>query len=132
MTGMLLLMEILLTICLNSKYTWHFNDTNYYDLKLYEYIDSYEAEHQDVPVSYLYGGGVQYIDLIQFAMQGQTIEILREKDESGNSPEWESLRDSFPEEGFLIVDSDSGYLEELEKNCRKCKEGSSFVLFWTE
>lgn len=132
MTGMLLLMEILLTICLSSKYTWHFNDTNYYDLKLYEYIDSYEAEHQDVPVSYLYGGGVQYIDLIQFAMQGQTIEILREKDASGNSPEWESLRDSFPEEGFLIVDSDSGYLEELEKNCRKCKEGYSFVLFWTE
>lgn len=113
-----LLMEILLTICLCWKYTWTYNDSDYYDLKVYEYIKEYETENGDVPVLYLYGGGTNYIDLIQFAMRDKKIEIIREKD--------------LAKEGFLITDYNSPYLLELEDQYMKCVESNSFVLFLLE
>lgn len=145
-TGIALLIEILLTLCLSTKYTWFFNDIDYYDLKVYEYIEEYEAaeygkegttigadggvaETIGVPVSYLYGGGLPYVDLIQFAMRDKTIAILSESDASGAKLSWEALEPALPEEGFLLVDSGSGYLEELEEKYERCVESSSFVLF---
>lgn len=113
-----LLMEVLLTICLCRKYTWTYNDSDYYDLKVYEYIEEYEAKNGDVPVLYLDGGGTNYIDLIQFAMRDKEIEIVREKD--------------MVKTGFLIADYNSPYLSELEEEYRKCVESNSFVLFLLE
>ncbi len=123
---MIVLMELLLTICLCRKYTWAYNDSDYYDLKVSEYIEEYRTENADVPVRYLYGGEMVYIDLIQFALRDKQIEILLESD----IPETGSICGSvLPEEGFLIADHGSPYLEELEKHYKKCVESNSFVLF---
>ncbi len=129
-----LLMEILLTICLCRKYTWSYNDSDYYDLKVYEWITDYEAQNGDVPVRYLYGGGTNYIDLIQFAMRDKKIEIIWEKDspddENGQEISQEIREPGFSEPAFLIADYNSPYLPELEEKYMKCVESNSFVLFF--
>lgn len=130
--AVILLMELLLTICLCRKYTWTYNDSDYYDLKVYEYIVEYETEKPDMPVRYLYGGGTNYIDLIQFAMRDRRIEILQEQDESGAVKEWDELERFLPKEGFLIADPQCPYLTELEERYEKCVESNSFVLFLAE
>ena len=126
-----LLVEIALMLCLSKKYTWYFNDIDYQDLKIYEYIeDNGENEAVDgVSVSYLYSGRRQYIDLIQFAMQDDSIAIVKEWDDSGQKISWKELAYHLPDEGFLIVDAGSEYLEELEVMYQKCIETASFVLF---
>lgn len=75
--AVVLLMELLLTICLCRKYTWTYNDSDYYNLKVCEYIEEYEAENADVSVLYLYGGGTNFIDLIQFAFMAGLDGCLR-------------------------------------------------------
>lgn len=139
-----LFMEVLLTVCLCRKYTWVYNDSDYYDLRVYEYIEEYEVENGDVLVLYLYGGGTAYIDLIQFAMQDKKIEIIQERDipgrENGQDISRENqesdtgsgmgfLEKSLEETGFLIADYNSQYLPELEERYEKCVESNSFVLF---
>ena len=137
-TGMIILTEILLMINLSQKYTWHFNDINYYDLKICEYIEDYEKEtlwteesdaESGMPVSYLYSGGNQYIDLIQFAMPDRTIEIYKEPDDYDMKKSWKEIEENLPQKGFLIADYGSSYLTELEEKYEKCADGSSFVLF---
>lgn len=142
--ALVLFMEVLLTVCLCRKYTWVYNDSDYYDLRVYEYIEEYEVENGDVPVLYLYGGGTAYIDLIQFAMRDKKIEIIRERDIPGKENGWDISRENqesdtggwmgFLEEslegtGFLIADYNSQYLPELEEHYEKCVESNSFVLF---
>ncbi|MCM1175360.1 MAG: hypothetical protein NC341_09950 [Blautia sp.] len=130
-TAFVILIELLLTICLCRKYTWAYNDSDYYDLKVCEYIEEYEAGNGniDASVSYLYGGGTYFIDLLQFAMRDKRIEILAEKEESGEEKAWDVLEPLLPEDGFLIADYNSPYLVELEECYEKCVESNSFVLF---
>ncbi len=112
--GAILIAEILLTFCLEKKYTKPFNDINYYNLKIAGYMKEY-----DEPIVYLYGGGFPYIDLIQFAMRDRTVEIVKIQD----------LENKLPDKGFLIVDRGCEYLEEIEKRYRKCMESQAFILF---
>lgn len=123
-----ILLEILLTICLSKKYTWYFNDIDYYDLRICEYIEEYENGEKE-PIAYLYGGGNQYIDLIQFVMPDRSIDIYKELDDAGIKRSWDEIETSLPQEGFLLADRESGYLGYLEKKYERCMEGSSFVLF---
>lgn len=115
--GAILLMEILLTFCLGRKYINLFNDINYYNLRIAEYMEEY-----DVSITYLYGGGFQYIDLIQFAMRDRKVEIIRLED----------LDSQQSDEGFLIVDKGCEYLEEIEQKYKKCSESQAFILFLTQ
>lgn len=112
--GAILLMEILLTFCLGRKYIKLFNDVNYYNLRIAEYMEEY-----DTPITYLYSGGFQYIDLIQFAMRDRKVEIVRLQD----------LDSQQPTEGFLIVDQGCEYLEKIEQRYKKCCESQAFILF---
>lgn len=130
--AIVLLMEILLTVCLCGKYTWVYNDSDYYDLKVYEYMETYWSENTNTPVLYLYGGGTNYIDLIQFAMRDKKIEILLEEDVFDEKKDEEILEQALPETGFLIADYKSPYLSELEERYLKCVESNSFVLFLAE
>lgn len=130
-----LLVEILLTGCLSKKYTWYFNDIDYQDLRIYEYMSEWQDMHGyrygDMPVSYLYGGGGQYIDLLQFAMRDRKIAILQEQDSEGEKMEWDILEATLPKAGFLIADYESAYLEKLGEKYDKCRESASFVLYIT-
>ena len=118
--SVILLIEILLSLCLGTKYTKPFNDIDYYNLRIAEYMEEYEE-----PIVYLYGGGFPYIDLIQFAMRDRKVEIVRLQDiENGRK-----FEGSLPEEGFLIVDQGCEYLEEIEQRYKKCIESQAFILF---
>ena len=119
--AVLLLMESGLAFCLGEKYIRHFNDMNYYNLKIYQYMEDSEA-----PVSYLYGGGFSGIDLLQFALQDRKIEVIRAEELDLNGSE---EGNNLPQEGFLIVDQGCGQLAEIEQNYTKCAESRAFVLF---
>ncbi len=132
--GTILLVEILLALCLGRKYTKPFNEINYYNLMIAEYMEEYEE-----PIVYLYGGGFPYIDLIQFAMRERKIEIVRLQDlesqladtvqkKEANEMAAE-LENILPREGFLIVDQGCKYLEEIEQKYKKCAESQAFILF---
>lgn len=120
--GVFVLIETMLALNLGEKYTKSFNDTDYYNLKIAQYIADYEE-----PVTYLYGGGFPHIDLIQFAMREKEIEIIKLQD-----TERAKLESILPKEGFLIVDQGFACLDVLEDKYQKCSESQSFVLFVTE
>ncbi|MBO5207999.1 MAG: hypothetical protein J6B68_01500 [Lachnospiraceae bacterium] len=133
--AVILLIEVALTFCLTEKYIYPFNETNYEKLKIYEYIEEYQSEEIDkretgeMKVCYLYNGGQTYIDLIQFMMQEESIHVIREKDALNQTQNWEELKELLPQEGFLIVDINSDYLEKIEKLYEKCVESNDFILF---
>lgn len=139
--GIFVLMETVLALNLGEKYTKSFNDTNYYNLNIAQYIEDYE-----MPVTYLYGGGFLHIDLIQFAVREREIEIVSlqdtehlkhgiaqdsrtDKDKTAELTELESI---LPKEGFLVVDQGFTCLDVLEDRYQKCGESQSFVLFMVE
>lgn len=135
--GIIILMEIMLTMCLSKKYTWYANDIDYYDLKICEYIEEYEnapinsdmpESGEAVPVGYLHGGGTPYVALLQFAMPDKTIQIYKEPDETAKNS-GQVMDDVLPQKGFLIINQGSVYLEQAGEKYEKCMEGASFVLF---
>ncbi len=139
--GVFVLMETVLALNLGEKYTKSFNDTNYYNLKIAQYIEDYE-----IPVTYLYGGGFPHIDLIQFAVREREMEIVSLQDteylkhgiaqdnktDKDKTAALKELDRVLPTEGFLVVDQGFTCLEVLEDRYKKCSESQSFVLFMVE
>ncbi len=120
--GVVVAVEIVLILCLQKKYTWLFNDVNYYNLQIYEYVMEY-----DLPVFYLHEGGIPYVNLIQFAMRDQKIEIIAAPQEKRTDENF--LEKELPKQAFLIAGSQSAYLDEIGRSCEKCMENGMFVLF---
>lgn len=135
MLSIILLIEIMLSLCLGKKYIKPFNDIDYYNLRIAEYMGEYEE-----PIAYLYGGGFQYIDLIQFAMRDRKVEIIwseglenhQKNAVLSDKPEISKLESVLPKEGFLIIDQGCEYLEEIEQRYKKCIESQAFILFMAE
>lgn len=124
--GAVFTMEILLAVCLQKKYTWLFNDVDYYNLQIYKYIETHGTKEEQV--SYFYGGGLPYIDLIQFAMRDREVQVITMPDAADTAVPESAL----PGEGFLIVDYDCPYLAELEEIYVRCEESRAFVLLKAE
>lgn len=132
--AMLLTLETLLAFVLIEKYVYAFGEGNYEKLKIYNCIEEVQ-ETQDVveensmtSVSYLYCGGQAYIDLVQFMLQENPIHVIKE-DTLPQEMGWEKLQVMLPQEGFLIADKDSEYLDKIEQYFEKCTESNDFVLF---
>lgn len=130
-----LFIEVALTFCLSNKYIYPFNEANYEKLQIYEYIEEYQSENNatdgssGMQVYYLYNDGQPYIDLIQFAMQEQSLTVIKEKEILEKKDNRQAFYECLPEESFLIVDVNSSYLEELEAVYEKCVESNDFALF---
>lgn len=130
-----LFIEVVLAFCLSNKYIYPFNEANYEKLQIYEYIEEYQSENNAIEESgsmqvyYLYNDGQPYIDLIQFAMQEQSLTVIKEKEILEEKDNRQAFYECLPEESFLIVDVNSSYLEELEAVYEKCVESNDFVLF---
>ncbi len=120
--GGVLLMELMLTLCLNRKYIQFFNDVNEYDLRVCDYIAD-----DGQPVSYLSDGSIPYIDLLQFAMRDRKIAVITPEDAEGIT-----LEELLPEKGYIIAAPECGHVEEMEERYRKCFESKDFILFLTE
>lgn len=136
--AIVLFIEVALTFCLSNKYIYPFNEANYEKLQIYEYIEEYQSENNaanassSMQVYYLYNDGQTYIDLIQFAMQEQSLTVIKEKEILEKKDNRQAFYECLPEESFLIVDVSSSYLEELEAVYEKCVESNDFVLFMTK
>ncbi|MDD6812331.1 MAG: hypothetical protein PUD93_10765 [Lachnospiraceae bacterium] len=124
--GTVLLVEIALMMCLGRKYSYYFGEINYQDLKVYEYINTYETSqpigsNDEVRITYLYRDELPFIDLIQFMLLDNSVSVIKEADIAENKPEWNT--------DFLILDSKSEYLEEWKTDYEECIESENFVLF---
>ena len=115
-----------------------FNEENYEELQIYEYIEEYQSdsnavnEEDNTPVCYLYNGGITLIDLIQFAMQEESITVIKEKEIVKGEDGRKALYACLPDEGVLIVDTSSSYRKELENSFKKCVETNDFILLFIE
>lgn len=128
--------EITLGLGLHHKYTYRFNELIGMEIRLVEQIEKLDY---DTSVSYLYGGGIAYIDAIQFQMPEREISVLREEEikeiavvdgrpvargQNGNVTEMS---------GFVFLDADSAFRGQLEQYRKPCAEGSYLVLYdWRE
>lgn len=111
-----ILTEIMMGTWLNHKYTYQFNDLVYTELKICDRIEQGET---DVPVTYLYGGGVTYIDTIQFQLPDREIRVVDEED----------FEEGIGLEGYLILDLESACREQVESYVEPCAESACFVLY---
>lgn len=114
--AVLLILEIGLGMWLNYKYTYRFNDLIYTETWVSDYLE--EESRKDAPITYLYEDGIVYIDTIQFNLRNRPIRVL-----------YEAEYPLYLEEGYLIVDAESSYREELESKYYLCVESSYFALY---
>lgn len=125
--------EIALGIGLHHKYTYRFNELIGLEIRLAEQMDS------DTPVTYLYGGGITYIDVIQFQMPERKIGVVPEEAVKGigvlaGRPVLVGQDGNMTElSGYVFLDIDSVLREQMEQYRRPCAEGSYLALYdWRE
>lgn len=131
------LLEVFLALLLSGKYTYKYNEVNYADIRLCEYL----TEEETSAVCYLEEGDYQYIDLIQFTLRENPVHIIRcddvseKKNEPGERGELvstvidaDAVRRKLGTSGYLFVHMDSVSRKTLEKVFSVVEEGGHFVL----
>lgn len=128
--------EIVLGIGLHHKYTYRFNELTGVEVKLAERIEEGDC---DTPIIYLYGGETTYIDVIQFQLPEREIMVVLEEE-----VERIAVLDGYPVlerkdgemtevSGYVLLDDESVYREQMDSYRRPCAESSYFVLYdWRE
>lgn len=128
--------EIILGIGLHHKYTYRFNELIGVEVRLAEQIGEAEA---GAPLIYLYGSEIPYIDIIQFQLPKQEIQVLMEAE-----VEEIAVSDGRPVvvgrdggrtefSGYVLLDSESFYRQQMDSYRRPCAESSYFALYdWRE
>lgn len=130
--ALIMFMEIVLGTWLNHKYTYRFNDLIYMELQVSDYIGQGEDE---TPAVYLYEGGIPYIDTVQFNLPGRKIDVLEQeavREISAFGIRWEKEGTGCGTAGYggyLILDIESAYRQQVEQYCEPCAEGAYFVLY---
>lgn len=124
--------EILLGMSLNHKYTYRFNELISVEINLAGQIGQAAG---DVPVVYLYGGGITYIDVIQFQLPEREILVVPEDEVKkiailDGRPVVERQNGEVTEvSGYAVLDAESVYREQMDSYRRPCAESSYFVLY---
>lgn len=128
--------EILLGMGLNHKYTYRFNELIGVEVRLAEQIGQTDG---DTEITYLYGGGITYIDVIQFQMPERDIRVVAETETEeivvlDGRPAAIGRDGSVTElSGYVFLDSDSVYREQMDSYRRACAESSYFAVYdWRE
>lgn len=128
--------EILLGMILNHKYTYRFNELISVEISLAGRIGQADG---DTPVIYLYGGGITYIDVIQFQLPEREILVVSEDEvekiaDLDGHPVVEQKNGEVTEvSGYVVLDTESVYREQIDSYRRPCAESSYFILYdWRE
>lgn len=128
--------EIVLGIGLHHKYTYRFNELTGVEVKLAERIEEGDC---NTPITYLYGGETTYIDVIQFQLPERTITVVPEEEVEriavlDGCPVLERKNGEVTEmSGYVLLDDESVYREQMERCRRPCAESSYFALYdWRE
>lgn len=129
-------MEIVLGIGLHHKYTYRFNELIGVEVRLAGQIGESDA---GTPITYLYGSEITYIDIIQFQLPEREITVVLE-----DEVEKLAVSDGYPAavrqdgkmtglSGYVLLDAESVYREQMDSYRRPCAESSYFVLYdWRE
>lgn len=128
--------EIALGMGLHHKYTYRFNEWIGVEVRLAEQIGQADA---GAPITCLYGGGITYIDVIQFQLPDREFSVVPEEEMLGIA-----IREGRPVaqrkdggtadlSGYVFLDADSAYREQMDNWRRPCAESSYFVVYdWRE
>lgn len=128
--------EIALGIGLHHKYTYRFNELIGTEVRLAEQIGESDTVS---PVTYLYGGEITYIDIIQFQLPERKIAVVLE-----DEVETIGVLDGYPVverqdgevtelSGYVLLDTESIFREQMDSYRSPCAESSYFVLYdWRE
>lgn len=114
----ILIMEIFLGIVISEKFTYRYQRVVADDKKICDFIS--EREEKEAGIFYLYEGGNMYIDSLQLLMPEKVIHFIQEKDRKNIS---------ISSKDYLVLDIQSSYREEMEKNYELLEETASFLLF---
>lgn len=118
--GIVLTLEIILSLHISNHYTYRVNEIIYPDLIIAEKI--LEERNAQDQVLYLDEGASQFIDFQQMQMPELSIHVIEEE--------------RFLEDGhtgrFLIVYQDSKYQEQLDRSYDRKLISPSFILYYNE
>lgn len=114
-------LEVMLGIQASEHYIYPYNSLSYHDLKLAGEIRSMVIE--DESIVYIDCGGIQHVDLLQFALWDIPIEVIRDI---------QADKMDLPYDGLIISDIRGQYAEELEEKYDCQKKSSRFVLYYNE
>lgn len=114
--------EIYGAMVINKNYTYWFNDVNLECMGVITYLE----EHERPQIVYLDCGGFLYEDLVQFYLPEQKIEIV------GLSEIEVGIRERDFGTGYVLVEQNYPYLEEMRTLAKPVAEGANLVLFTIE
>lgn len=114
--------EIFGAMVINHNYTYWFNDVNLECMDVITYLE----EHKRPRIVYLDGGGFLFEDLVQFYLPEQEIEVVEFSavEEDREDRDWGT--------GYVLVDHNYPYLEEMRTKAKPVAEGANLVLFTIE
>ncbi|MCM1386961.1 MAG: hypothetical protein NC231_06525 [Bacillus sp. (in: Bacteria)] len=124
------LAEIVMGSVLDHKYTEKFHNLLYKELQISDYID---RKDRNAPITYLYGDGITYIDNVQFNLPDKEIVVIGEEEFNAW---WAAVKENGSAvdgavdiDGYLIIDIDSAYREQIEQYQKPCVESAYLVLY---
>lgn len=124
--------EIILGMGLHHKYTYRFNELIGVEIRITGIV---EQGGDNTPITYLYGGGTAYIDVIQFQMPERDIIVVPEEQVEEITVSEERLvvkrRNGRTADlsGWVFLDTDSVYRAQMDKYDEPCAESSCFVVY---
>ncbi len=128
--------EIVLGMGLHHKYTYRFNELVGVEVRLAGELEEMGGK---VPITYLYGGGITYIDVIQFQLPEWEISVVPEEwirmiiIQNGQPVAQGQDGGAAALSGYVFLDADSAYREQMDSYRRPCAESSYFVVYdWRE
>lgn len=128
--------EIMSGVGLHHKYTYRFNELVEAEVELAGQIGASDA---GTAVTYLYGREITYIDIIQFQLPEREITVVPEDEvekiaAADGHPMLERQDGKMTElSGYVLLDVESVYREQMDSYRRPCAESSYFVLYdWRE
>lgn len=130
--AILVCVEILLGMGLHHKYTYRFNELIGGEIRLAEQVGQADS---DTDVIYLYGGGTAYIDVIQFQLPERAITVVPEDGMTEIAVSDGRLAAKRPDggtedlSGYVFLDTDSVYREQMDKYYKPYAESSYFVVY---
>lgn len=134
--ALMVCVEIVLAIGLHHKYTYRFNELVEAEVRLAGQI---AREDADTPITYLYGSDITYIDIIQFQLPERKITVMLEEETEGiriaGGYPVVDRRDGGAAKlsGYVLLDADSVYREQMDSYRRPCAESAYFALYdWRE
>lgn len=129
-----ILVEILLGMRLNYKYTYEYNDVIYTEMNISDYI---RQSDESVPITYIYSGDNTFVETVQLNLSTRRIDVVTEEDyvvgvSLSDANRADAYRCTDMPSEYLIIDVDSAYRPLIEQYYTPCVESGNFALYYLD